>query len=351
MPRNTSSIATSRKAGAARSPSSAATSGSPMPTCSSASTGSDRRCATAGDPARGTRRAAPPRRAGVRDQLLRRDQDRRRADSAQHAVEGRRLPSRARRLGRARRRRQPRASPEFETIEASCRPRRHCRGRRSRRRARFERASWRGSSPVLDAQPTSRDAPAFWLYSSGSTGRPKGCVHLQHDMFVCAEQSSRKACSASPPRIAASASRSCSSPTASATRAISRSRSARPASSGPGRRSRARVFETIERYRPTFFFACRRLRMLLAHEGDFDLSGIRLAVSAGEALPPRSSTASGSASAIEILDAIGSTEACTCSLEPARRRPGTSGVIVDGVRRAHRRRCGQPVTAGRSAIS
>ena len=28
---------------------------------------------------------------------------------------------------------------------------------------------------------------AFWLYSSGSTGGPKGCVHLQHDMFVCAE--------------------------------------------------------------------------------------------------------------------------------------------------------------------
>ncbi len=43
------------------------------------------------------------------------------------------------------------------------------------------------SSPALDAEPTHRDAMAFWLYSSGSTGGPKGCVHLQHDMFVCAE--------------------------------------------------------------------------------------------------------------------------------------------------------------------
>jgi acyl-coenzyme A synthetase/AMP-(fatty) acid ligase len=43
-----------------------------------------------------------------------------------------------------------------------------------------------GSARVA-AERTSRDAPAFWLYSSGSTGTPKGCVHLQHDMVVCAE--------------------------------------------------------------------------------------------------------------------------------------------------------------------
>jgi benzoate-CoA ligase len=44
-----------------------------------------------------------------------------------------------------------------------------------------------GLSADLDAAPTSRDDAAFWLYSSGSTGRPKACVHLQHDMVICAE--------------------------------------------------------------------------------------------------------------------------------------------------------------------
>ena len=30
------------------------------------------------------------------------------------------------------------------------------------------------ASPELEAEPTSRDAPAFWLYSSGTTGQPEG---------------------------------------------------------------------------------------------------------------------------------------------------------------------------------
>src|SRR5262249_42504406 len=48
--------------------------------------------------------------------------------------------------------------------------------------------AWIRDEPVvLDAAQTSKDDAAFWLYSSGSTGRAKGCVHLQHDMVVCAE--------------------------------------------------------------------------------------------------------------------------------------------------------------------
>src|ERR1051326_7358133 len=44
------------------------------------------------------------------------------------------------------------------------------------------------ASAELPAEPMSKDDACFWLYSSGSTGPPKGCVHLQHDMVVCAER-------------------------------------------------------------------------------------------------------------------------------------------------------------------
>src|SRR5206468_5347702 len=42
-----------------------------------------------------------------------------------------------------------------------------------------------GASDVLEAEPTHRDDPSYWLYTSGTEGDPKGTVHLQRDMVYC----------------------------------------------------------------------------------------------------------------------------------------------------------------------
>jgi acyl-coenzyme A synthetase/AMP-(fatty) acid ligase len=79
--------------------------------------------------------------------------------------------------------------------------------------------------------------------------------------------------------------------------------------------------------------------MLLAHPStgsgqvtDFDLSSIRLAVSAGEALPPSLYERFKQRFGIDIIDGIGSTEALHMfiSNRPDAIRPGSSGTIVKG---------------------
>src|SRR3989475_4256732 len=77
--------------------------------------------------------------------------------------------------------------------------------------------------------------------------------------------------------------------------------------------------------------------MLLAHEksdvgNDFDLSSIRLAVSAGEALPASLYERFKQRFGLDIIDGIGSTEALHMfiSNRPDAIRPGSSGRIVKG---------------------
>ena len=96
------------------------------------------------------------------------------------------------------------------------------------------------------------------------------------------------------------------------------------------------VYDLIERYRPTLFYSVpTHFAMMIAHhrEGrDFDLSSIRSAVSAGEALPPVVHTRFRERFGVEILDGIGSTEVLHIfiSNRPAQSRAGSSGQLVPG---------------------
>ena len=189
-----------------------------------------------------------------------------------------------------------------------------------------------GVAANFDAVHTRRDDPAFWLYSSGSTGRPKGCVHLQRDMVVCAELFAKGVLGAR------ESDRFFSVPKLFFAYGLGNAGYFPLAVGGtsilwPGPPSAVNVYGVIERHRPTLFFSVPTgYAMLLAHEGAFDLSSVRLGSSAGEALPPALYDRFKQRFGIDILDGIGSTEALHTfiSNRPGVIRPGSSGLVVPG---------------------
>jgi benzoate-CoA ligase len=192
-----------------------------------------------------------------------------------------------------------------------------------------------GHSTELEAAPTSKDDPAFWLYTSGTTGYSLGAVHLHHDMAVCVQlysdpilhiRATDRTFSIAKLFFAYGLGNALYFPFAVGASTILY----------PGRPEPRAVFEIVNRYRPTVFYGVPTAYAGMLHAAEngakVDMSSVRIAVSAGEPLPGSIYERWLRRFGVEILDGIGSTEILHIFLSnrEGEVRPGSSGKLVPG---------------------
>jgi benzoate-CoA ligase family protein len=212
--------------------------------------------------------------------------------------------------------------------------------------------AWVGAaSPALDPADTSRDDMAFWLYSSGSTGFPKGAVHLQHDIEATVQSYAKGVLNLTADDLCFSGSKLFHAYGLGNNMTF-------PYSVGastvlfPGRPTAEAFFETLSHYKPTLFFSVPTMyaAMLAVPEAEsqYNLSSVRLCISAAESLPAEIYRRWKAKFGLEILDGIGSTEMLHIFISnyPGRARPGSSGHLVPGYRAKITGDTGAEVPAG-----
>ncbi|MAF48104.1 MAG: benzoate--CoA ligase [Rhodospirillaceae bacterium] len=190
------------------------------------------------------------------------------------------------------------------------------------------------ASPELASHPARADDDCLWLYSSGSTGKPKGVVHAHKDSVIVAQLFAAETQGIVEDDVIFSAAKLFFSygfgnamlfPLWLGATAVLSDQVPTP----------EMTFEIIERFRPTVYFGVPTLYARQLAEIDQlhpDLSSIRLAVSAGEPLPPALYRGWIEKTGTPILDGIGSTEVhhIFISNTPTDHQPGSAGRPVPG---------------------
>jgi benzoate-CoA ligase family protein len=193
-----------------------------------------------------------------------------------------------------------------------------------------------GMSAELDAVRTHRDDFGTLNYSSGTTGLPKGIFHAHRDYPLCAQLWGSDILGLRPEDRTFSVAKLFFTFGLGGNLLFPWSVGASVVLFPGSPRHAPDVLAAVERYRPTILYnAPTGYASILAvedFETRYDLSPLRLGVSAGEALPAPVWHAFKERTGIEIIDGIGSTENfhIFVSNRPGDVRPGSSGKPVPG---------------------
>lgn len=193
------------------------------------------------------------------------------------------------------------------------------------------------AEPARDPANTHRDDVAFWLYTSGSTGRPKGAMHLHGSMRLTANLYGSATLGLREDDVVLSVAKlffayglgnSLTFPyAAGATVVLFNGRATPDAISTKVEQHRVSVLGGV----PTFFAGW------LAHPScptRETAPRLRVATSAGEALPGHIGKAFADRFGADVLDGLGSTEMLHIfvSQRPGEVRYGCTGRVIDGYR-------------------
>jgi 2-aminobenzoate-CoA ligase len=190
-----------------------------------------------------------------------------------------------------------------------------------------------GKPDQFRAVPTSQDDVCLIAFTSGTTGEPKATLHFHRDVLAMCETFARHMVTADRHAIFTGT------PSIAFTFGLGgllvfplyfRAAIALPKSATP-----TALAEAIERHRATHVFTSpTAYRAMTAWKNEFNLSSLKVCVSAGEALPKAISDNWFAATGLRLIDGIGGTEMIHIfiSASGADIRPGATGKPVPGYR-------------------